>query len=75
MEQNKYSTNHLYKVTYFSGEVEMISAKSILDFVTSESQHDIQSIEVVAISKFSKEIERKQDVKIGTVNFPGFVEY
>ena len=75
--QNKYSLNRLFKVTYLDGRVEMISARGILDFVNEETQHNIHSIEIVAVSNFLKDGIDDHGIKIKSnfENYPGLVEY
>ena len=75
--QNKYSLNRLFKVTYLDGRVEMICARGILDFVNNDSQYDIQSIEVIAVSQFLKDGIDDYGIKIKSdfENYPGLVEY
>lgn len=78
MVLNKYSINRLFKVTYLNGDVEMICARGILDFVNNDSQYDIQSIEVIAVSKFLKDGIDDHGITIKSSNFenyPGLVEY
>lgn len=74
---NKYSINRLFKVTYLNGKVEMICARGILDFVNKETQCDIHSIEVIAVSQFLKEGIDDHGIKIKSnfENYPGLVEY
>lgn len=73
----KYSLNRLFKVTYLDGRVEMICARGILDFVNNETQDDIQSIEVIAVSNFLKDGIDDRGIKIKSdfENYPGLVEY
>ena len=73
----KYSLNRLFKVTYLDGRVEMICARGILDFVNNETQYDIHSIEVIAVSKFLKEGIDDHGIKIKSdfENYPGLAEY
>lgn len=73
--QNKYSLNRLFKVTYLDGRVEMISARCLLDFVTNDSQYDIQSIEIIAISSFVKDVEKEHNRHPRVSDYPSFVEY
>lgn len=75
--QNKYSLNRLFKVTYLDDRVEMISARGILDFVNEEAQHNIHSIEIVAVSNFLKDGIDDHGIKIKSnfENYPGLVEY
>lgn len=77
MVQNKYSLNRLFKVTYLDGRVEMISARGILDFVTEETQHNIHSVKIVAVSQFSKDCLYDRGVKIKSdiENYPSLIEY
>lgn len=77
MRQNKYSINRLFKVTYLDGRVEMICARGILDFITDKSQYNIHSIEVIAVSQFSKECLYDHGIKIKSdfENYPSFIEY
>ena len=70
----KYSNNRLFKVTYLDGKVEMVSARGILDFVNGETQHEIQSIELIAVSNFIKDCYLEQG-KTRFENYPGLVEY
>lgn len=72
---NKYSINRLFKVTYLNGEVEMISARGILDFITNVSQDYIQSIEMIAISSFVKSVDKEHDLNNGYTDYPSFIEY
>lgn len=74
----KYSLNRLFKVTYLDGRVEMICARGILDFVNNETQDDIHSIEVIAVSNFLKDGIDDHGIKIKYSdfdNYPGLVEY
>jgi len=74
----KYSLNRLFKVTYLDGSVEMICARSILDFVNTETERNIHSIEVIAVSNFLKDGIDDHGIKIKTdafENYPGLVEY
>lgn len=73
--QNKYSLNRLFKVTYLDDRVEMISARGILDFVTNDSQDDIKSIEIIAISSFVKDVEKEYNRHPRSADYPSFVEY
>lgn len=77
MIQNKYSINRLFKVTYLSGRVEMICARGILDFVNAETERNIHSIEVIAVSQFLKDGIDDHGIKIKSdfENYPGLVEY
>lgn len=77
MRQNKYSINRLFKVTHLDGRVELICARGILDFVNDKSQYDIHSIEVIAVSQFSKECLHDRGVKIKSdiENYPSLIEY
>lgn len=72
---NKYSINRLFKVTYLNGEVEMISARGILDFITNVLQDYIQSIEMIAISGFVKSVDKEHNLNNGYANYPSFIEY
>ena len=72
---NKYSLNRLFKVTYLDGRVEMISARCILDFITNDSQYYIQSIEIVAISSFVKDVEKEHNQNTRLDDYPSFIEY
>lgn len=73
----KYSLNRLFKVTYLDGRVEMICARGILDFVNTEKQDDIHSIEVIAVSNFLKDgiDDHGITIKSDFENYPGLVEY
>lgn len=77
MRQNKHSINRLFKVTHLDGRVELICARGILDFVNDKSQYDIHSIEVIAVSQFSKECLYDRGVKIKSdiENYPSLIEY
>ena len=70
----KYSNNRLFKVTYLDGKVEMISARGILDFVNEETQREIQSIELIAVSNFTQDCYLEPG-KTRFENYPGLVEY
>ena len=53
----------------------MISARGILDFVNDKSQYHIQSIEIIAISSFVKNVNKEHERNSEFDNYPSFVEY